>query len=85
MIVTAQAVGLVGGSLLAMRLRPAFPLLVATVVSFGIAPPFFLLAFHAPVWLAAVSMVGTGLAIDVYEVLWGTTVRSTSRATRSRG
>jgi MFS family permease len=74
-IVTAMAVGLVGGSLLAMRLRPAFPLLVATVISFGIVPPFLLLAFHAPVWLAAVSMLGVGVVIDVYEVLWVTTVQ----------
>jgi Transmembrane secretion effector len=74
-IVTAQAVGLVGGSLLAMRLRPAFPLLFATVITFGFLPPFFLLAFHAPVWLTALSMLGIGVAIDVYEVLWVTTMQ----------
>ena len=52
-IVTAQAIGLVGGSLLAMRLRPAFPLLFATLITFAFLPPFFLLAVHAPVWLTA--------------------------------
>jgi MFS family permease len=74
-IISAQAIGLVAGSLLAMRLRPAFPLLVATLVTFGFVPPFFLLAFHAPVWLAAVSMLGIGVAIDIYEVLWVTAVQ----------
>jgi MFS family permease len=74
-IVTAQAAGLVGGSLLAMRLRPAFPLLFATLITFGFLPPFFLLAFHAPVWLTALSMLGIGVAIDVYEVLWVTTMQ----------
>lgn len=74
-IITAQAVGLIAGSLLAMRLRPAFPLLVATIVTFGFVPPFFLLAFHAPVWLAAVSMLGIGVAIDVFEVLWITAMQ----------
>lgn len=74
-IVTAQAVGLVGGSLLAMRLRPAFPLLFATLITFAFLPPFFLLAVHAPVWLVAVSMLGIGVAIDVYEVLWVTTMQ----------
>jgi MFS family permease len=69
-IVTAQAIGLIAGSLVAMRLRPAFPLLVATIVTMGVVPPLFLLAFHAPVWLVAVSMLGTGVAIDVFEVLW---------------
>jgi MFS family permease len=74
-IITAQAVGLIAGSLVAMRLKPAFPLLVATVVTFGFVPPFFLLAFHAPVWLAAASMLAIGVAIDVYEVLWMTALQ----------
>ncbi len=74
-IITAQAIGLIAGSLIAMRLRPAFPLLAATIITFGIVPPFFLLAFHAPVWLAAVSMLAVGVSIDVYEVLWLTAVQ----------
>jgi MFS family permease len=74
-IVTAQAAGLIAGSLIAMRLRPAFPLLVAAIVTFGFAPPLFLLAFHAPVWLVAVSMLAIGVAIDIYEVLWMTTLQ----------
>jgi MFS family permease len=74
-IITAQATGLIAGSLIAMRLRLAFPLLAATIVTFGFVPPFFLLAFHAPVWLVAASMLGIGAAIDVYEVLWLTAVQ----------
>ena len=72
MIVTANAVGLIGGSFLALRLRPAFPLLVATLATFGFPPPFFLLAGPAPVWLAAASMLVNGVAADVFEVLWMT-------------
>jgi MFS family permease len=74
-IIFAQAIGLIAGSLIAMRVRPAFPLLVATIVTFGCVPPFFLLAFHAPVWLIAASMLGIGVAIDVYEVLWITALQ----------
>lgn len=74
-LVTAQAIGLVGGSLLAMRLRPKFPLLFATLITFAFLPPFFLLAFHAPIWLTAISMLGIGVAIDVYEVLWVTNMQ----------
>jgi MFS family permease len=74
-IITAQAVGLIAGSLLAMRFRPAFPLLVGTLATFAFVPPLILLAFHAPVWLAAVSMLGIGVAIDVYEVLWLTVLQ----------
>lgn len=71
-IVTANAVGLIGGSFLVLRLRPAFPLLVATLATFGFLPPFFLLAVPAPVWLAASSMLVNGVAADVFEVLWMT-------------
>jgi hypothetical protein len=75
LVVTAQAIGLIAGSFLAMRLRPAFPLLVATVATFGFLPPFFLLAVGAPVWLAAASMLVNGAAVDVFEVLWQTALQ----------
>jgi MFS family permease len=71
-VITANAVGLVLGSFLALRLRPARPLLVATLATFGFLPPFFLLAVPAPVWLAASSMLVNGASADVFEVLWMT-------------
>lgn len=74
-IITAEALGLIAGSLAAMRLRPAFPLLAGTIVTFGLVPPVFLLALHAPVWLVAVSMLIFGVTIDVYEVLWMTAMQ----------
>ena len=74
-IVTANAVGLIAGSFLALRLRPKLPLLVATLATFGFLPPFFLLAVHAPVWLMASSMLVNGLAVDVFEVLWLTALQ----------
>lgn len=74
-VVTANAIGLILGSFLALRLRPAFPLLTATLATFGFLPPFFLLAMHAPVWLAATSMLVNGVAVDVFEVLWLTALQ----------
>jgi hypothetical protein len=74
-IITAQALGLIAGSIIAMRLRPARPLLAGTIVTFGFLPPMFLLAAHAPVWLTATSMLALGIAIDIYEVLWITVVQ----------
>jgi len=38
-------------------------------------PPFFLLAVHAPVWLAAASMLVNGISVDVFEVLWMTALQ----------
>lgn len=75
LVVTGNAAGLIAGSLLVMRLRPAFPLLTATLVTFGFLPPFFLLALHAPVWLAALSMLVNGIAVDIFEVLWMTALQ----------
>ncbi len=74
-VVTANAVGLVAGSFLVMRLRPARPLRLATLATFGFVPPFFLLAVHAPAWLAAISMLGNGICADVFEVLWTTALQ----------
>jgi hypothetical protein len=74
-ILTAQAVGLTAGSLVAIRLRPAFPLLVGTIVTFALAPPLFLLAIHAPVWLVAAQMLVTGVTMDIFEVLWLTALQ----------
>jgi hypothetical protein len=74
-VVTANAVGLVGGSFLAMRMRPKRPMLIATIATFGFVPPFFLLAVHAPVWLAALSMLVNGACVDVFEVLWLTALQ----------
>lgn len=74
-VVTANAVGLIGGSFLVMRLRPTRPLFIATLATFGFLPPFFLLAIHAPVWLAVLSMLLNGICADVYEVLWMTALQ----------
>lgn len=74
-IVTAQAAGLIAGSFLAMRTRPAYPLRAATLATFGFLPPVFLLAVPAPVWLAAASMLVNGAAADVFEVLWQTALQ----------
>jgi len=75
-IITGQALGLIAGSIIAMRLRPARPLLAGTIVTFGFLPPVFLLAAHAPVWLTATSTLALGIAIDIYEVLWITALQA---------
>jgi MFS family permease len=74
-ILTAMAVGLVAGSLVAIRLRPGFPLRFAAIATFGFVPPFFMLAFHAPVWLVAAAMLVNGVCVDVFEVLWATSLQ----------
>ena len=74
-VLTANAIGLVGGSLLALRLRPRHPLQLACAATFGFLPPFFLLAVSAPVPLIAASMLVNGVCVDVFEVLWDTALQ----------
>ena len=75
-VLTAMAVGLVSGSLVAIRLRPRYPLRVAAAATFGFLPPFLVLAFHAPVWLVAAAMLVNGVCVDIFEVLWDTSLQT---------
>jgi predicted MFS family arabinose efflux permease len=75
-VLSAMAVGLVSGSLIALRLRPAFPLRVAAAATFGFLPPFLVLALHAPLWLVAASMLVNGVCVDIFEVLWDTALQT---------
>jgi hypothetical protein len=72
---TALSVGLVAGSLLALRVRPRFPVRTAVVVTLGFVPPFLVLAGRAPVWLLALAMAANGVCGDVFEVLWDTALQ----------
>jgi MFS family permease len=74
-VLTCLSVGLVAGSLVALRLRPRFPLRTAVLATLGFTPPFLLLAVPAPVWLIGASMLLAGVCIDVFEVLWDTTLQ----------
>nr|WP_285558998.1 MFS transporter [Streptomyces hygroscopicus] len=73
-IVAAQAVGTVAGAGLASRVRVARPLLVAVLCTFPAAVPVALLAASAPVWATAAAMFASGVASDVFGVLWITTI-----------
>jgi MFS family permease len=75
-VLTAESIGLVAGSLVAMRLRPRFPIRAATIATLGFLPPFFLLALHAPVWAVAASMLANGVCVDIFEVLWDTSLQN---------
>jgi hypothetical protein len=75
-VLSAMAVGLFSGSLIALRLRPAFPLRIAAVATFGFLPPFFVLALHAPLWLVAASMLVNGVCVDIFEILWDTALQT---------
>ncbi|WP_329145403.1 MFS transporter [Streptomyces sp. NBC_01456] len=75
LIVAAQALGTITGAGLAARLRVRRPVLVAVLATFPSALPIALLAVRAPVPLIALAMFGSGMAADVFGVLWATTIQ----------
>lgn len=75
-ILAAQSIGLVGGSLIAIRVRPKYPMRVAGYATFGFVPCFFLLGIGAPAWLVGLSLLVNGICADLFEVLWETSLQT---------
>ena len=75
LILTGQAVGLVLGGALGLRYRPERPMLAASLSMIPLALPFVLLAFEAPTLLIAASAVAGGIGIEVFGVLWDTSLQ----------
>jgi MFS family permease len=66
----ASGVGTVCGGLLMMRWKPRRMLLVGTLGVFPLALPTAALALVPPVWVLAVVMFASGIAIEVFAVGW---------------
>jgi MFS family permease len=74
-ILAGEAVGMVVGVLVAMRLRPRRPILLATLLTFPAALPYLLLGTGAPLWSIVLSAFGLGFCFDIFGVLWQTTMQ----------
>ncbi|MDQ2965875.1 MAG: MFS transporter [Chloroflexota bacterium] len=75
LVLTAQAIGLIAGGLLLLRLRPRRILLAAT---FGVLLTIpFLLALAVPFPLAGVVAVAAlaGIGMEIFGILWDTTMQ----------
>jgi len=72
---TAQTIGLLLGGLIALRVRPARPLRLATSVTFAFVPPLLLLAIGASLGVLLAAMLLCGVATTVFEVLWATALQ----------
>jgi MFS family permease len=71
----AQALGLVCGGLLALRYRPARPLFVGCLAVLLMPPVLVLLALGAPLPLILVSALVTGVGIELFSVMWDTSLQ----------
>jgi MFS family permease len=74
LILSAQSAGLVLGGLLMLRWRPERPLLVATLAVLLMALPVVLLAIPAPAVAIAAGALVSGVGVDIFAVLWNTTL-----------
>lgn len=74
-ILAGEAVGMVVGVLVAMRLQPRRPILLATVLVFPAAGPFLLLGMSAPLWSVIVGGFFLGCCFEIFGVLWQTTMQ----------
>lgn len=76
LVLAAMGVGLVLGSLLALRIRPERPLLVGVVSITLLVPPLVLLAIEAPWPALAAATLLSGIGIELFTVFWDTSLQA---------
>jgi MFS family permease len=74
-ILAADALGLVVGGIVALRLTVKRPLLVGQILSVALALPLVLLAFPAPVLVIAGGTALAGAGIEVFSIMWETALQ----------
>jgi len=74
-IAGAYGAGLLCGGVVALRVRVERPILVGTLLMFGMAVPPLLLAGPAPVWAIAAGALAAGIGFEMFVVLWYTTLQ----------
>jgi MFS family permease len=74
-LLAAEAVGLVLGGLIALRFRPARPLLVGCAAMAGLPPVLILLALGAPLPVLLIAALVMGIGIETFSVLWDTSLQ----------
>ena len=74
-VLAGEAIGMVCGVAVAMRIRPRRPILFATLLMFVPALPYLLLGISAPLWSVVVGAALMGFAFDLFGVLWQTTMQ----------
>ncbi|CAM3099735.1 MFS transporter [Stackebrandtia soli] len=74
-IVSAQALGTISGTVVAIRVRPRYPIRVAAVAVLGLAMPMATLGVGLPLVVTVVAAFLSGVAMDVFAVLWRTSVQ----------
>jgi predicted MFS family arabinose efflux permease len=74
-IAAGWGTGSLGGGLLALRWKPARPMLACTIFTLPIAPAVALLALRAPAPVIAVAQAVGGLGMGLFGAVWQTTLQ----------
>ncbi|GAA3079824.1 MFS transporter [Streptosporangium carneum] len=74
-VLAGEAVGMIAGVFVTLRLRPRRPILVATLLTLPTALPYLLLGVGAPLWTIVIGAVVMGVCFDIFGVLWNTTMQ----------
>ena len=74
-VLAGEAVGMIVGVTVALRLRPRRPILVATLLTAPAALPYLLLGLGTPLWTVVAGGFVQGVCFDIFGVLWQTTMQ----------
>ncbi|MEV4630193.1 MFS transporter [Micromonospora sp. NPDC049523] len=75
-VLVGEAVGMLIGVVIAIRLRPRRPLLMVAVATCAAAVPLYLLlGLGAPLWTVVLAGLVTGISVDIGNVIWDTTLQ----------
>ncbi len=76
LVLAGVGVGLVVGSIIALRVRPDRPLLVGVLSITLLFPPLVLLSFEAPWPAIAAAGLLAGVGIELFSVFWDTSLQT---------
>ncbi|GIH49252.1 Predicted arabinose efflux permease, MFS family [Microbispora rosea] len=74
-VLAGEAVGMIVGVVVTLRLRPRRPILFATLLTLPTAAPYVLLGLSAPLWTVVGGAFVMGVCFDIFGVLWQTTMQ----------
>ena len=84
-VLAGESIGMLVGVVIAIRIRPRRPILTGVLLTFPLALAPALLGLGAPVLVVAAGALVGGLCVDIFAVLWETTMqRSVPEAALSR-
>src|SRR5215467_9190930 len=75
MVLGGESIGMLVGVLIAIRIRPKRPILAGVLLTFPLAIAPLLLGLRVPVLVVAAGALIGGLCIDIFAVLWETSMQ----------